>query len=35
MDANLSLRHNRLNVFENEMQKGKPELRKGRIEKNM
>jgi hypothetical protein len=31
MDANLSLRHNTLNVFENEMQRE----RKGRIEKNM
>jgi hypothetical protein len=35
MDANFSLRYNRLNVVENEMQRGKHELRKGRIEKNM
>jgi len=35
MDANLSLRYNRLNVFENEMQRGKHELRKGRTVKNM
>jgi len=28
MDANLSLRYNRLNVFENEKQRGKHELEK-------
>jgi hypothetical protein len=30
MDADLSLRYNRLNVFESEMQRGKHELKKGR-----
>jgi hypothetical protein len=35
VDANISLRYNRLNVFENEMHRGKHELRKGRTEKNM
>jgi hypothetical protein len=35
MDANLSLRYNRLNVFEKEMKRGKMNLRKRKIEKYM